>query len=146
MTRYFEDFPVGAVFELGEAHLSEEQMVAFAREYDPQPFHVDPTAAREHPFGGLVASGLQTFAVFNRLFVDSLMRETANLGGASAEMQWLGPIRPGDLLRARTRVLEARPSLSKRDRGVVKFLFELENAEGEVPWRATSTLLIARRP
>ena len=146
VTRYFEDYAVGATFALGNTSVTEEEIVEFGRRYDPQPFHTDPAAAREHAFGGLIASGLLTFGLFNRLFVDSLIRDTANLAGMDAEVWWLAPVRPGDVLRARTTVLEARPSRSKPDRGIVKFLFELENERGEVPWRATSTLMILRRP
>ena len=95
----FEDFEPGRVFELGAREVTEEEIVAFAREWDPQPFHVDPEAAQESSFGGLIASGWHTGAMWMRLYVDSLLVGAASMGSPGIEeLRWLAPVRPGDTL------------------------------------------------
>ena len=118
---YFEDFSVGDTFELGSKQMSEEEIITFARQFDPQPFHVDPERAKESFFGGLVASGWHTTAIFMRLFVDGLLNKSASLASPGVdEVRWVRPVRPGDMLRARFTVLESTPSRSRPNMGVVR--------------------------
>jgi acyl dehydratase len=147
MTLYFEDLVPGTVYELGEKEVTEEEMLRFAREFDPQDFHVDPGAARGSEFGGVVASGLHVFGMFWRLTSDGLMAATANLGGSGVDgMRWRIPVRAGDVLHARVRIMpDSRVSASKPDRGVLVCRGELENQHGELVWEATFTCLVRRR-
>ena len=143
---YFEDFEPGEVFELGERTLTKEETVAFAREYDPQPFHVDEEAAKESAFGGLVASGWHTGCVFMRLYVDALLSRAASMGSPGVEeLRWLMPVRPGDTLRGRLSVLDATPSARNPKRGTVHFLSEVENQRGETVMTMKARGHFARR-
>ena len=118
---FLDDLEVGQIHELGSQSLSEEDIISFAERYDPQPFHVDPKAAGETIYGGVIASGWQTACVFMRLFVDGLLSRSAAMGSPGLdELRWLRPVRPGDRLKARVEVLETRPSRSKPDRGLAK--------------------------
>ncbi len=130
---HFEDFPVGRVRELGPTvPLTREQIVDFAREYDPQRFHVDEAAARGSAFGGLVASGWQTCGLAMRLYVDEVLSRAASQGSPGVEkVRWVKPVRPGDTLRLRVEVLEARPSASKPQIGLVRSRWEMRNQAGE---------------
>jgi len=133
MIRYFDDFKPGQIFELGRHTITKESIVAFAREYDPQPFHTDEEAAKETIYGGLIASGWQTGAIMMRLFWDGLLHECASLGSPGIdELRWVKPVRPGDTLSLRFSVLETIPSRSKPDRGVVRSLSEVLNQHGEM--------------
>ncbi len=147
MTLYFEDFTVGTTFDVGSKTLTADDIVRFGSEFDPQPFHVDPEAAARSSFGGLVASGLHTFATFSRLVTDTVMGDAVNLGGAGVdEMRWLQPVYAGDTLSGRAAVVEGtRPSGSKPDRGIVVLRGELRNQRGELVWHALITSLIGRR-
>ncbi len=143
---YFEDFEEGQVFELGEKTLTKEEIVAFAREYDPQPFHVDEEAAEGSVFGGLIASGWHTAAVFMRLYVDAILHRAASMGSPGVEeLRWLKPVRPGDNLGARLTVLEAVPSATNPGRGTVYFLSEVHNERGEKVMTMKARGLFARR-
>lgn len=145
-TRYFEDFPPGATFDAGTTTVSADEIVAFARRYDPQPFHVDRAAAEASPYGGLIASGWHTAALCMRQLVDHIFGDAAGLGSPGVdELRWLRPVRPGDTLHVRLRVLEARPSRSKPDRGLVRFRVEATNQEGEVAMSLIGMGLIGRR-
>lgn len=145
--RYWEDFAVGDTFELGSRSLTEEEIVAFARNYDPQPFHTDPEAAKKSAFGGLIASGWQTVGVFMSLLVHGLINETVSLGSPGIEsIQWPRPVRPGDVLSARVRVAEAIASRSKPDRGILKTEGELRNQHGEVAMTIRAVNFFGRRP
>lgn len=131
--RYFEDYEPGSVFEYGTITVDEADVVAFARRFDPQPFHVDAAAAARGPFGGLIASGWHTASLMMRLFVDHYLSHVASLGSPGVdELRWVRPVRPGDSLRVRCAVLEARRSRSKPDRGIVRTLVEVLNQHGEV--------------
>ena len=131
--RYFEDYVPGSVYEFGSIMMEEKEMIAFATRYDPQPFHVDPEAARKSVFGGLIASGWHTGAVSMRLIVDHYLSSVASLGSLGLdEVRWLKPVRPGDELSIRVTVLEARLSQSKPDRGIVRSLVEVMNQNREV--------------
>jgi acyl dehydratase len=128
--RYFEDYQGGAVYEYGYATVAEEEVIAFARRFDPQPFHADPELATAGPFGGLIASGWHTAGIFMRLFADHYLSRVASLGSPGVdELRWPVPVRPGDRLRLRTTIIEARPSRSKPDRGLVRTRAELLNQD-----------------
>ncbi len=145
--QYFEDFEPGQIVELGSRRVTEEEIVAFAREWDPQPFHVDPDAARESVFGGLIASGWHTGAMWMRLYVDSLLGSAASQGSPGVEeLRWLAPVRPGDTLRGRLEVLETVPSQRRRDRGTVRIRAEMVNQDGVTVLAMTSRGHFGRRP
>ena len=144
--RYFEDYPPGAVYEYGETQVSAEEIVEFARRYDPQDMHVDAEAAARGRFGGLVASGWHTAAVTMRLVVDNFLPKAASLASPGIdELRWLHPVRPEDGLRIRVSVLEATPSRSKPDRGTVRTLVEVLNQDGTVVMSMKPMNIIARR-
>ena len=146
MTRYFEDFTVGDVIELGRRTLSKESIVAFAREFDPQPFHLDEEAARASIYGGLLASGWHTAALMMRMLYDGLIRDTVSLGSPGVdELRWLKPVRPGDTLSCRMTILDCLPSRSKPDRGIVRSLMELRNQHGDVVVTMRGLSLLGRR-
>lgn len=145
--RYFEDFKAGDVIELGSRTVTRDEIVAFAREFDPQPFHLDEEAAKRSIYGGLLASGWHTTALFMRIFYDGLVRDFASMGSPGIdEIRWPKPVRPGDTLSGRFTVLESTPSRSKPDRGVVRSLCELRNQHGEVVLTLVGMSLIGRRP
>ncbi len=130
--RYFEDYQVGEVNEFGDRLVTEQEIIEFALKYDPQPFHVDPAAARESMFGGLIASGWLTASIGMRLLVDHFISRKASIGSPGVdELRWLKPVRPGDRLRVRTTTLETRRSRSKPDRGAVQQRMEVLNQHGE---------------
>ena len=143
---YFEDFEPGQVFELGSHDVSEAEIVEFARRWDPQPFHVDPEAARESVFGGLIASGWHTGAMWMRLYVDSMLGGAASMGSPGVEeLRWLAPVRPGDTLRGRLTVLDTTPSERRPDRGTVRIRGEMVNQDDVVVMTMTSRGHFARR-
>jgi acyl dehydratase len=145
--RYFEDYALGATYECGSVSIDEASIVNFAKEFDPQPFHVDPVAAAAGPFGGLIASGWHTAALTMRLLVDNYLSAEASLGGAGVdEIRWPLPVRPGDTLRVRATVVESRRSLSKPDRGIIKTLAETANQDGQTVMRCTAINLLRVRP
>jgi len=129
----WEDFAPGRVFEHGSRTLSEQDIISFAREWDPQRYHTDPQAARQTPFGGLIASGWQSCAVAMRLMCDAYLNESSCVGSPGIdEIRFLKPVRPGDTLRFRSTVLKSVPSRSQASRGTVSFRWELLNQAGEV--------------
>jgi acyl dehydratase len=146
--RYFEDYVPGLVRELGPTVVDEAEIVEFARRYDPQPIHTDPQWARTGPFGGLIASGWYTAAITMRLLVDQyLPSATVSLGSPGIEeLRWLRPVRPGDELRVRVTVIEARPSRSKPDRGLLRSRIEVLDAGGSAVMTLTALNMIRRRP
>jgi acyl dehydratase len=145
--RYFEDFEPGQMLELGSHLVTEEEIVGFAREWDPQPFHVDPEAAKDSAFGGLIASGWHTGAMWMRMYVDSLLEGTAAMGSPGIEeLRWLAPVRPGDTLTGRLTVLETTPSERRPDRGTVRIRAEMINQEGVTVMAMTSRGHFGRRP
>jgi acyl dehydratase len=145
--RYFEDFTVGHTVTSEGRTITREEMVQFARLYDPQPFHLDDEAAKKTIYGGLIGSGWLTTAVMMRLLWDTLLKDVVSLGSpGSDEIRWLKPVRPGDTLRARFTILEAIPSRSKPDRGVVKTFTEMLNQHGEVVMTMRGLGMFGRRP
>ena len=126
----FEDYVPGSVRTFGTILVTEEEIIGFARRYDPQIFHTDPSAARKTIYGGLVASGWHTAAMAMRLIVEHYLSRAASVGSPGVdELRWLKPVRPGDKLSVRVSVLEARRSESKPDRGIVRSLVEVLNQD-----------------
>ncbi|MDX6475958.1 MAG: hypothetical protein QOH95_1469 [Gaiellaceae bacterium] len=145
--RYFEDFKVGDVRELGPVTVSEEEIVEFASRYDPQPFHVDPEAAKGSPFGGLIASGWHTTALFMGMFVRAILLDSASLGSPGVEeIRWTAPVRPGDTLHARSTITDARPSSTNTARGTVFTTNEVFNQNDELVMMLKARGFFARRP
>jgi acyl dehydratase len=146
--RYFEDYPLGLVVDCGTFTIGEAELIEFAKEYDPQPFHTDPVAAKDGPYGGLIASGWQTTAKMMRLLVEHFVSPESGLGAAGVdEVRWLRPVRPGDTLHVRATVLEARRSNSKPDRGIIRSLAELTNQDGELAMKLTAiNFVLLRNP
>jgi acyl dehydratase len=144
--RYFEDFQPGDVIPLGSCIVRREEIIAFARKFDPQPFHMDDEAAGNSIFGGIIASGWHTAAMCHRLLVEGLLKDTSSLGSPGLdELRWLRPVRPGDELSVRIEVLSLTPSRSKPDRGSIKTRLEALNQEGEVVMTEVATVLFSRR-
>jgi len=136
----------GSTAECGAFTLSEREIIDFARQYDPQPFHVNPVAAKDGPFGGLIASGWHTTSMMMRLLVESWLSPESSLGAAGVdELRWPRPVRPGDTLHVRATVLEARRSASKPDRGIVKSLAEVTNQDGDLVMQVTATNFVLLR-
>ncbi len=130
---HWEDLAVGTVLEFGGLTVSREEIVAFARQFDPQPFHVDEEAARRSLYGGLIASGWHTCAMAMRMYYDAVLCRAASQGSPGVEkVRWLRPVRPGDTLRVRLQVMEARPSESKPQLGLVRSHWTVLNQAGDV--------------
>ncbi len=143
---YWEDFTPGWVFETATRTLSEEDIVRFAREYDPQIYHTDAEAAKRSPFGGLIASGWQTGAVGMRLMCDGYLLESACVGSPGIdEMRFIKPVRPGDTLRLRSSVIESAPSKKQLNRGTVLFRWEVLNQNDEVALSMLGRQMYLRR-
>jgi acyl dehydratase len=144
---YFQDYVPGMTTDCGTVSVDQDEIISFAKQFDPQPFHVDPVAAASGPFGGLVASGWHTAGLVMRLIVDNYVFAESSLGSAGLdELRWPHPVRPGDTLRVRVTALEARRSQSKPDRGVLKTLIEAVNQDGQPVMRATSINFVRVRP
>ena len=144
---YFEDYALGSTYECGSVSIDQASIIAFAKEFDPQPFHVDPAAAAAGPYGGLIASGWHTAALVMRLLVENYLAPESSLGSAGLdELRWPHPVRPGDTLRVRATVVESRRSLSKPDRGIVKTMVEAANSGGATVMRATAINFMLVRP
>jgi len=138
---YFEDHEAGSVFQFGSFLVEEEEMIAFAKRYDPQIFHADPEAAKKTPFGGVIASGWHTGSMSMRLIVEHRLSHVANFGSPGIdEVRWWKPVRPGDTLSVRLTIIETRRSQSKPDRGIVRSSIEVLNQSGEVvmTWKGTN--------
>ncbi|HZY05052.1 MAG TPA: MaoC family dehydratase [Anaeromyxobacteraceae bacterium] len=144
---YWEDFPVGKVREFGGVAVTAEEIVRFARQFDPQPFHLDEEAAKRSAFGGLVASGWHTCALAMRMECDAYLSDTASAGSPGVDaLRWLRPVRPGDVLRVRTTVVEARPLRSKPHLGLVRKRWEVLNQHGEPVMEMIGSAMLLRRP
>ena len=141
---YLDDLEVGQEFTSGTHPLDADQIIAFASQFDPQPFHLDPEAARESFFQGLAASGWHTMAITMRLLVDSMPFAQVIIG-AGGEISWPRPTRPGDILRVKSRITEIRPSRSKPDRGMVLVNSLTLNQAGEVLQDFSARLVVFRK-
>jgi acyl dehydratase len=144
--RYLEDFAVGQRFNSGRLRIDRERALAFAAEFDPQPFHLDEAAARRSVFGGLAASGWHTAAVTMRLLVESELKPAGGIVGAGLdECRWPRPVRPGDELRVECEVLEVRPSKSRPERGLIKLRTTTLNQDDEAVLVHVVNLIVLRR-
>ena len=145
--RFFEFYQPGSVFELGSIRVTEEEVLEFGRRFDPQVFHTDPVAARETEYGGLIASGWHTAALMMRLYSDHYLPGDSTLVSPGVdELRWLLPVRPGDELSIRVTVVDARPSRTKPDRGIVRSAVEVLNQRREVVMTVTATNFFLRDP
>jgi acyl dehydratase len=145
--RWFEDFEVGEVFEFGDRLVTEDEIIDFARRYDPQPFHTDAAAAASSNFGGLVASGWMTAALLMREMCDHFIASKSAMGSPGVdELRWQRPVRGGDRLRVRVTVTGTRPSQTRGDRGVVLLRQEVLNQTGETVMSLVGRAMLRRRP
>lgn len=145
--RYYEDFKVGERFTSGGLTMTEAGIVEFARQWDPQPFHIDAEFAKKWTYGGLIASGLHTMSVTLRLWLDLGIFRACSLGSPGiSEVQFARPVRPGDTLRVVTDIVELRLSASKSDRGIARVRQVTINQRGEAVLEQETTVFLKRRP
>jgi len=145
--RWFEDYVPGAVHELGTITVDGDEMRRFAAQFDPQSYHIDPEAAAQTHFGGLIASGWHTGSMMMRLLALNYLAPESSLGSPGIEtLRWPRPVRPGDVLTVRVTVQGARRSQSRPDRGIVQSLIEVSNQNGEVVMTANPANLVLCRP
>jgi acyl dehydratase len=145
--RYFEDFKVGDRFTSAGLTMTEAGIIDFARQWDPQPFHIDAEFAKKWTFGGLIASGLHTMSVTLRLWLDQGVLRACSLGSPGiGEVQFPRPVRPGDTLRVVTDIVELRLSASKTDRGIARLRQITINQRGEQVMEQETTVFLKRRP
>jgi acyl dehydratase len=144
---YWEDFPPGETIEVGSHRFTEGEIIAFARQFDPQPFHIDPQAAQQSYFKGLIASGWHTCSIAMRLMVDKYVSRSASLGSPGLDnIRWLAPVRAGDTITYRRTTTAARPSQSKPDVGLVHSRWEATNQRGETVMTMEGWGMFRRRP
>jgi acyl dehydratase len=145
--RYLEDFSVGQTFRSASLRVDEDAIKRFAAEFDPQPFHLDDSAARESLFGGLAASGWHTAAMTMRLLVESDVQPAGGIIGAGFdEFRWPRPVRPGDELHIEAEVLDVRPSKSRPEQGMIKLRTTTFNQKNEPVQISVGNLVVPRRP
>jgi acyl dehydratase len=143
---FFEDFAVGQVFATGKLQVDTDQIKSFAKQFDPQPYHLDEHAAQKSPFRGLAASGWHTAALTMRLMVDGDFKPAGGILGVGFDaLSWPKPVRPGDELHARSQILEVRPSKSRPDRGTIRVRTTTYNQNDEAVQEFTGNLLVPRR-
>lgn len=144
---YFEDFLPGQVIELGKRTVSAQEIIQFAQQFDPQPFHIDPAAAADSIFGGVIASGWHTCGMIMRMVVDGFLNDSSSMGSPGLdEVRWLLPVRPGDTLHVTAETLESRPSNSKPDRGVLITMWRATNQDGKLVCTIKGRGMFGRRP
>lgn len=144
---YFEDFYPGQEIDLGARHVTEDEIIAFAGQFDPQPFHVDRAAAADSIYGGVIASGWHTCAMMMRMVVDGLMARSSSMGSPGLDgVRWLAPVRAGDTLQVSYHTVQVKPSSSKPDRGVVWSKWVASNQRGETVCTVEGMGMFARRP
>jgi acyl dehydratase len=149
--KYFEDFRElegeARTIELGTCTFDAASIVEFARAYDPQPMHTDPVAASQTMYGGLIASGWQTAGAYMRMLVDSVLAQSESLGSPGIDnLRWLKPVRPGDTLRGRFILLEAKESRSRPTWGIVRSRGELLNQDDDLVMQLEAVNFFGRRP
>ncbi|MEO8668301.1 MAG: MaoC family dehydratase [Bauldia sp.] len=144
--RYFEDFTPGTVLTLAPRHVTRAEIIAFAAEFDPQPFHLDEQAPASALVGGLIASGWHVSALFMRMICDAFMVDSSSMGSPGiTTLKWQKPVRPGDTLSGTCTVLEARRSKSRPEMGIVRFRHEVVNQSGEIVMWLENPILFAAR-
>lgn len=145
--RFFEDYVPGRVYEFGAITVTQAEIVEFAARFDPQSFHLDPIKAAASQFGGIIASGWHTIGLAMRLLVDYYLTHVASFGSPGVdEIRWPNPVRPGDTLRIRATIIEARASRSKPDRGIVRTRIEALNQKDELVLSMMAVSFLGRRP
>lgn len=145
--RFFEDYEPGPVYEFGPIEVTEAEVIGFAKKFDPQYIHTDPEKAARGPFGGIIASGWHTSSLMMRLYVDHYLSSVASMASPGIdELRWIKPVRPGDSLWIRVTALDARPSKSKPDVGVVRVFVEVLNQNRETVMTVNTVNLFRRRP
>lgn len=143
---YFDDFTPGRTFKTRGMTLTEGQIMDFAWQWDPQPFHIDAEAAEASHFGGIIGSGFQTLVVSFRLWFQENIINTCSMGSPGLdELRWLKPVRPGDTLHVEAEVIESRPSDSRQDRGYTKIKYAAVNQKGEIVMTYLANHIFARR-
>jgi acyl dehydratase len=146
MTLTFEDFPVGHFGTFGPRHVTRDEIIAFASEFDPQPMHLDEEAAKQTMLRGLSGSGWHLCSLMMRMMFDGYIGRTASFGSPGvSEVRWLSPLRPGDDLMLDVDDAEARASRSRPTTGIVTFAMRIRNASGRVLLEATSPIIVERR-
>jgi len=144
---YFDDLPKGYTFETATRTLSEDDIIGFARQWDPQSFHTDPEAAKASPYGGLIASGFHTLLTAFNLTLGADVWNEASMGSPGMDnLRWIRPVRPGDTLRVRIEVTSSTPSRSRHDRGRTGFQHTVLNQNDEVVMTYHCVNILARRP
>ena len=144
-TRYWEDYELGAVYDMGSKTMTKEEIIDFATKFDPQPFHLDEEAAKKSIFKGLAASGWHTAAITMKLVTDGGMPIAGGIIGASGELAWPRPTRPGDVLRMESEVQEIMPSKSRPDRGMITMRIETKNQNNELVQVFTVKMVVPRK-
>jgi acyl dehydratase len=145
--RYFEDFRLGEKTDLGRYPVTEAEILDFARQYDPQRMHTDRDFAARTPFGGLIASGWHSCAMFMRLLVDAMLMESSAIASPGVDgIRWIRPVRAGDVLRAEAEVIEIAPSRQRPDRGLVKHDCKVFNQRDELVMTLRTLALFGRKP
>ena len=142
--RYFEDLKAGDRFNSATYQVSEEQIISFAREFDPQPFHLDKAKARQTMFESLIASGWHTAAITMRLFVQTLNFAEGAIGLGVDELRWPNAVRPDDVLQVETEIVDLRLSRSKPSHGIVRLCNLTTNQRGEIVQTMTASALVLR--
>jgi acyl dehydratase len=144
---YWEDFPAGEIVNMGSHTFTEAEIIAFAKQFDPQPFHVDPDAAKQSFYKGLIASGWHTCSVAMRLMVDKYVGRSASLGSPGLDnIRWLAPVRAGDTITYQRTTTAVRPSESKPGIGLVHSRWEATNQHGERVMTMEGWGMFRRRP
>jgi acyl dehydratase len=144
---YFEDFVEGQEIALGSRLVTEEEIIAFATQFDPQPFHIDHDAASNSIFGGVIASGWHTCSMMMRMVVDGMLGGSSSMGSPGLDsVRWIKPVRAGDTLHVSYLTKEVRPSSSKPDRGVVVSVWKASNQHGELVATVEGMGMFGRRP
>jgi acyl dehydratase len=145
--QYLEDYAAGQIYRSGRHRVDKAQIVDFAKQFDPQPYHLDEEAAKNSPFKGLAASGWHTAAITMRLLVGGQFKPAGGiLGVGFDQLSWPRPVRPGDELRVTSEVLEVRPSKSRPDRGLIRVQNTTFNQNDEPVQTFTANLIVPRRP
>ena len=145
--RYWEDFTVGMTMEFGGYEVTEKEVIEFATAFDPQPFHIDKEAAKEHYFGGIIASGWHTGSMCMRMMVDNYLVDSASMGSPGIDqLRWKQPVRPGEVLHVVAEVLDRSLPKSRPELGFVKFSHTVLNKKGEVKMTMISSGMFLRNP
>ena len=143
--RFYDDFSVGEKFSLGTVVMKEEEMINFATQFDPQRFHLDPEAAAETIYGGLIASGWHTGSLMMKLLAEGFLGEHSVGAAGLSELSWPAPVRVGDVLTLTVEIMKKRESKSRQYLGLIEIKNQLVNQNGEVALQAVPTMLIARK-